>query len=139
MCRKKFIIFQKSLTSDLVHVLALVLLIIGQNKVFWELPHWKTNLIRHNLDVMHIEKNLFDSIFNTVMDIKDKMKDNVKARMDLKEYCRQNELELHQLPNGRYLKPKAKFTLTMDQKMAVYKWVNELRCPMFMLPICIDV
>ncbi|XP_050222364.1 uncharacterized protein LOC126672458 [Mercurialis annua] len=41
----------------------------GWNKksIFWDLPHWKTNLIRHNLDVMHIEKNVFDNIFNTAM------------------------------------------------------------------------
>ena len=27
--------------------------------IFWDLPYWSTNLIRHNLDVMHIEKNVF--------------------------------------------------------------------------------
>ncbi|XP_050212810.1 uncharacterized protein LOC126664461 [Mercurialis annua] len=25
--------------------------------IFWDLPYWKTNMIRHNLDVMHTEKN----------------------------------------------------------------------------------
>ncbi|GJU83972.1 hypothetical protein Tco_1291518 [Tanacetum coccineum] len=35
-----------------------------------------TNLIQHNLDVMNVEKNVFDNIFNTVMDDKDKTKDN---------------------------------------------------------------
>jgi len=24
--------------------------------IFWDLPYWKDNLLRHNLDVMHIEK-----------------------------------------------------------------------------------
>ena len=100
-----------------------------KQSIFWELPYWKTNLIRHNLDVMHIEKNVFDNVFNTVMDIKDKTKDNVKARMDLKEYCRRKDIELHQLPNGMYLKPKAKFTLSMDQKRAVCKWVTDLKMP----------
>ena len=27
-----------------------------KKSIFWELPYWHTNLIRHNLDVMHIEK-----------------------------------------------------------------------------------
>nr|GFA67370.1 hypothetical protein [Tanacetum cinerariifolium] len=53
-----------------------------KKSIFWDLPYWKTNLIRHNLDVMHVEKNVFDNIFNTVMDDKDKTKDNVKARQD---------------------------------------------------------
>jgi len=39
-----------------------------KRSIFWELPYWKTNLLRHNLDVIHIEKNMFENIFNTVMD-----------------------------------------------------------------------
>ncbi|PKU65335.1 hypothetical protein MA16_Dca001225 [Dendrobium catenatum] len=65
-----------------------------KKSIFWSLPYWRTNLIRHNLDVMHIEKNVFDNIFYTVMDIKEKSKDNIKARMDLKEICRRKALEL---------------------------------------------
>ncbi|KAL2230585.1 UNVERIFIED_CONTAM: hypothetical protein Sindi_1652900 [Sesamum indicum] len=58
----------------------------GQRKsIFWELEYWLTHLIRHNLDVMYIEKNVFENIFNTVMDIKEKMKDTLNARKDLKE------------------------------------------------------
>ena len=29
-----------------------------KRSIFWDLPYWKTNLIRHNLDVMHIEKKI---------------------------------------------------------------------------------
>ena len=78
---------------------------------------------------MHIKKNVFDNVFNTIMDIQDETKDNVKARMNLIEYCRRKELELHQLPNGRYLKLKAKLTLFIEQRKAVYKWVSELKIP----------
>ncbi|WMV29453.1 hypothetical protein MTR67_022838 [Solanum verrucosum] len=42
-----------------------------KQNIFWELPYWKDNLLRHNLDVMHIEKNYFDNLFNTVMDVKE--------------------------------------------------------------------
>ncbi|XP_072071887.1 uncharacterized protein [Arachis hypogaea] len=54
-----------------------------KRSIFWDLPYWRHNLILHNLDIMHIEKNVFDNIFNTVMDIKEKTKDNAKARIDL--------------------------------------------------------
>ncbi|XP_057418581.1 uncharacterized protein LOC130712785 [Lotus japonicus] len=100
-----------------------------KQSIFWELPYWKSNLIRHNLDMMHIEKNVFENVFNTVMDIKGKTKDNVKAKMDLKEYCRQRELELVENPGGKPLKPKAKFVLSNEQQMAVCKWVSELKMP----------
>jgi len=35
---------------------------------------------------MHIEKNMFENIFNTVMDMKGKTKDNIKARLDIALY-----------------------------------------------------
>ena len=51
-----------------------------KRSIFWELPYWKIILLCHNLDVMHMEKNMFENIFNTVMDVKGKTKDNIKAR-----------------------------------------------------------
>jgi len=33
-----------------------------KRSIFRDLPYWKDNLLRHNLDVMHIEKNFFDNI-----------------------------------------------------------------------------
>ena len=100
-----------------------------KQSIFWNLPYWKTNLIRHNLDVMHIEKNVFDNVFNTVMDIKGKTKDNIKARMDLKEYCKRRELELQELANGNLLKPKATYSFNLEQKRGVFKWMKELKMP----------
>nr|GEV27796.1 hypothetical protein [Tanacetum cinerariifolium] len=90
-----------------------------KKSIFWDLPYWKTNLIQHNLDVMDVEKNVFDNIFNIVMDDKDKTKDNVKARQDVKEYCRRHELELVMEANGNTLKPNALYTLNKEQKKVV--------------------
>ncbi|XP_060182571.1 uncharacterized protein LOC132612291 [Lycium barbarum] len=88
-----------------------------KQSIFWELPYWKHNLLRHNLDVMHIEKNYFDNLFNTVMDVRDKTKDNIKARKDLMEYCRRPELHLQQSKNkNKIAKPKASYTFTLEDK-----------------------
>jgi len=35
---------------------------------------------------MHIENNVFENIFNTVMDMKNKIKDNIKAIMDITSF-----------------------------------------------------
>lgn len=55
-----------------------------KRSIFWDLPYWKDNILRHNLDVMHIEKNVFDNIFYTVMDVKGtrKNKDSPAARLE---------------------------------------------------------
>ena len=37
----------------------------------------KNNVIRHNLDIIYIEKNIFDNIFNTNMDMKGKKKETI--------------------------------------------------------------
>lgn len=42
---------------------------------FWKLLYQKTNGIHHNLDVMHINKNVYDNIFNMIMDVKVKTND----------------------------------------------------------------
>lgn len=98
-----------------------------KKSIFWELPYWKTNLIRHNLDVMHIEKNVFDNIFNTVMDFK-ATKDTAKSRLDMAEICKRPGLELFE-QNGKTVKPKAQYVLNKDQKLLVLNWLKNLKLP----------
>jgi len=42
---------------------------LTKKSIFWTLPYWQHQLLRYNLDVMHIEKNFFESIINTIMDV----------------------------------------------------------------------
>jgi hypothetical protein len=100
-----------------------------KKSIFWDLPYWKDNLLRHNLDVMHVEKNVFENIFNTVMNVKGKTKDNDKARKDIALYCRRNDLLLKTLSNGKVLKPRANYTLSFDEAKSVCRWVKELKMP----------
>ncbi|KAI5338311.1 hypothetical protein L3X38_017582 [Prunus dulcis] len=37
--------------------------------MFFELPYWLKLKLRHNLDVMHVEKNVFDTLIGTILDI----------------------------------------------------------------------
>ena len=43
-----------------------------KRSIFSELPYWKQLLLHHNLDVMHIEKNICDNIINTILNILEK-------------------------------------------------------------------
>ena len=57
--------------------------IIGIRKAFFfKLPYWSSLLLWHNLDVMHIEKNICDNVLGTIMNIKGKTKDTVKSHLD---------------------------------------------------------
>lgn len=50
--------------------------------LLFELQHL---LLRHNLDMMHIEKNICESIIGTLLNMKGKTKDNLNSRKDLEE------------------------------------------------------
>ena len=100
-----------------------------KQSIFWELEYWPDNLVRNNVDVMHIEKNYFDNLFNTDMDVTGKTKDNPKARLDLPKYYRCRELHLQEGPNDNVLKPKASFTFKLDQKYQICEWVQSLKMP----------
>lgn len=97
-----------------------------KRSIFWNLPYLSTNLIRHNLDIMHIEKNVFENVFEMVMDIEGKTKDNPKAREDVRIYCNCMELEKNE-STGKY--PKACYSLGKEEKKVVCDWVVKLKFP----------
>jgi hypothetical protein len=99
-----------------------------KQSIFWELPYWKTNPLRHNLDVMHIEKNVFENIFNTVMDVKRKTKDNIKDRLDIALFCNRTNMELV-CDRSRVAKPRASFMLEKNAQLLVCKWLKSPRFP----------
>ncbi|KAL3643719.1 hypothetical protein CASFOL_014534 [Castilleja foliolosa] len=96
-----------------------------KKSIFWDLPYWSTNMIRHNLDVMHIEKNVFDNIFNTVMNVKGKTKDTFKSRMELNDYCNKPEYA----PDEGGKMPSVPYALAKEAKKALCEWVKTLRFP----------
>jgi hypothetical protein len=83
-------------------------------------------MLCHNLDVMHIEKNMFENIFNTVMDVKGKTKDNIKARLDIALYCNRKNMELV-YDESRVAKLRASFMLEKNTQLLLYKWLKSLR------------
>jgi hypothetical protein len=97
-----------------------------KRSIFWELPYWKTNLLRHNLDVMHIEKNVFENSFNTVIDVKGKTKENIKARLDVALFCNRQNMKLV-YNESRVAKPRASFVLEKNAQLLVYKWLKSMR------------
>ncbi|XP_027187217.1 uncharacterized protein [Cicer arietinum] len=100
-----------------------------KKSIFWELPYWKTNLLPHNLDVMHIERNVFLNILYTIMDTKGKTKDTFNARLHLADICRRKDLELQDGGGGKLKKPKANYTLTKQQRLFVCEWIKKLKLP----------
>nr|GEZ48951.1 hypothetical protein [Tanacetum cinerariifolium] len=78
-----------------------------KRSIFYELEDWSFQTLKHNLDVMHIEKNVLESILNTLLN-NDKSKETAKARQDLKIPGIQSGLWLGQNKNDDMLKAQSK-------------------------------
>jgi hypothetical protein len=79
----------------------------------------------HNIDVMHQERNMGESIISTCLNITDKTKDNPKARKDLALICSRPTLELEENEE----KPRAPFSLKHKRKKQLMKWLKNLKFP----------
>jgi len=77
---------------------------------------------------MHIEKNMFENIFNTVMDVKGKTKDNIKARLDVALFYNHKNMELVR-DGSQVAKQRASFVLEKNAQLLVYKYLKSLRFP----------
>ncbi|WMV40449.1 hypothetical protein MTR67_033834 [Solanum verrucosum] len=100
----------------------------NKKSIFFDLPYWKTLLLRHNLDVMHIEKNICDNILGTILNIKGKTKDTLSSRLDLQELKIMKEL--HPKRNGeKYDLPTACFTLSPEEKHKFLSFLKDLKVP----------
>jgi hypothetical protein len=62
----------------------------------WELPYAHILILMHNIDVMHQERNVTESIVSTCLDIMGKTKYNFKAQRDIADICNRPLLELNE-------------------------------------------
>ncbi|WVZ83970.1 hypothetical protein U9M48_031056 [Paspalum notatum var. saurae] len=94
----------------------------------WDLPYWSQLKLRHNLDVMHIEKNICENLLWTFLRVEGKTKDTISARIDLENLGIRKELHLVQ--NGdSYVRPHACYTMTNDQRAAFCKFLRDVKFP----------
>ena len=89
---------------------------LKKKSIFFELPYWAKNTLRHNLDAMHIEKNICDSIIGTLLDISGKTKDHIKARYDLQDMGIRKKLNPREIGAGRAEFAKSCFSLSAHEK-----------------------
>ncbi|KAM3366409.1 hypothetical protein ACQJBY_015685 [Aegilops geniculata] len=98
--------------------------------IFFNLPYWELNKLRHNLDVMHIEKNVFDNLIGMLLNIDSKTKDGLNARLDLAEIG-ENGIRHDHHPvednNGKTVLPDAPFTMSRKQQEVLCSVMHNIR------------
>nr|GEV06943.1 hypothetical protein [Tanacetum cinerariifolium] len=93
-----------------------------------ELEYWSFLSLRHNLDIMHIEKNMLEDILNTLL-MNDKSKDTAKARQDLERLGIRSGLWLGQTKNKKCLKPQNAYSFTPENRKKFCQFIKNVKLP----------
>ncbi|KAI5341710.1 hypothetical protein L3X38_009585 [Prunus dulcis] len=96
--------------------------------MFFELPYWSKLKLRHNLDVMHVEKNVFDTLVGTILDIEGKTKDTIKARLDLERMGIRRGLWMNR-DSDKARRDLAFFSMKPNDKKEFLKFVSSVKFP----------
>ncbi|KAK3204369.1 hypothetical protein Dsin_018415 [Dipteronia sinensis] len=99
-----------------------------KRSIFFDLPYWKNLLLCHNLDVMHVEKNICESFIGTLLNIKGKTKDGINSRKDLEEMGIRDELHARQ-DGKRFRWSAGPYTLSRAEKRIFCERLLELKLP----------
>ncbi|KAI5327014.1 hypothetical protein L3X38_026410 [Prunus dulcis] len=96
--------------------------------MFFELPYWSKLKLRHNLDVMHVEKNVFDTLVGTILDIEGKTKDTIKAHLDLERMGIRRGLWMNR-DSDKARRDLAFFSMKPNDKKEFLKFVSSVKFP----------
>lgn len=97
--------------------------------ILYELPYWKHCSNRHNLDPMHIEKNVFDNIIGTLLEIPGRTNDHASARKDLKKHGWLPELQPKENADGSLEYPASRFWMSKEKKRLFCQVIKNAKLP----------
>ncbi|WVZ61404.1 hypothetical protein U9M48_011283 [Paspalum notatum var. saurae] len=97
--------------------------------LLWELPYAEALMLPHNIDLMHQERNVAESIISMVFDVTEKSKDNIKARKDLALLCDRPNLEVRLNEKGKECRPRAEYCPKPEERKQIFEWLKALKFP----------
>ncbi|GJZ51676.1 hypothetical protein Tco_0606191 [Tanacetum coccineum] len=97
-----------------------------KRSIFYELEYWSFLTLRHNLDIMHIEKKL-EAILNTLL-MNEKSKDTAQARQDKQSWHHRSGLWLTR-NQKRNLEPQAAYSFTPENRKKFCQYIKGVKLP----------
>ncbi|XP_010513121.1 PREDICTED: uncharacterized protein LOC104789069 [Camelina sativa] len=98
-----------------------------KRSIFFKLEYWKEMLVMHNLDVMHVERNVAASLVSTMLHSA-KSKDGVNARKDMQLLGIRKDLHPQARGKRTYL-PPGPWSLSKTEKKVFCKRLSDFRGP----------
>jgi hypothetical protein len=99
-----------------------------KQSIFWELSYWKDLYVCHSIDVMHIKKNVCESLLGTLLNTDGKTRDHGHARAGLKKMGSRPELWLDDSVKGTKL-PTSCITLSKHEKKEFCGFLKNVKVP----------
>ncbi|XP_074356782.1 uncharacterized protein LOC141696554 [Apium graveolens] len=100
-----------------------------KRSIFFELPYWKDLYVRHFIDLMHVQKNVFDSLIGTLLGVPGKTKDGLSARMDMMGMGIRSELAPIEVEGKKPYLPPAAHTLSRNEKKILLQTLHSVKVP----------
>jgi hypothetical protein len=93
----------------------------------WKLLYAKTLILPHNIDLMHQERNVAESIISMCFDVTAFSKDNINARIDLATLCNRPSLHPKTNAKGNLKRPRAPCCLKLAEGKEILRWLKKLK------------
>ncbi|CAM8944440.1 unnamed protein product [Rhodiola kirilowii] len=99
--------------------------------IFYDLPYWSTLKQPYSLDVMHIEKTVFDNIIGTIPGLQGKTKDDIKAREGLEQQGICKELLWKRIGSSsrKDKVSQAPYTIFPEERAEIFEFIKDAKYP----------
>jgi len=81
--------------------------------------------------MMHIDKNVFEKVINTIMNVKGKSKDDINSRKDIAMHYKRRKLNIQICSvadrGQREVMPTAPYVLNKEQRKVLCDWICALK------------
>jgi hypothetical protein len=96
-------------------------------RCLWELPYAKALILPHNIDLMHQERNVTESIISMCVDVTSFSKDNMNARKWLATLCNRHSLEVKRNAKENLTRPRAPYCFKPVERKEILRWLKKLK------------
>jgi hypothetical protein len=99
----------------------------GFKSFLWEIPYPNALILPHNIDLMHQERNITESIISMCFDAIGFSKDIINASKDLADICNRPSLEPARNAKGSLKRPHAPYCLKLIERKEILSWLKKLK------------
>jgi hypothetical protein len=95
----------------------------------WELSYEKALILPHNINLMHQERNVAQSIISMCFNVTGFSKDNVNARKCLPDLCNHPSMEPKINAKGNLKRTWTPYYLKSAERKEILRWLKKLKFP----------